>query len=611
MDIEEVTTHTADGSHNKNIFKSEIVKTETETNEVTSSSVQAGATTTTPPTTAIRTESSNNNSKTLKRCLSVPILRAGPASTSMTTRSAAAAMAMRNSSGNSASVSAGRDGLLTPKKNQNFVMRDGDISTGNNFSQSIHIGRSNPSSREVSPAPVYNIFAPRARRYSASYTPHGAAGAAGNVTSSSGLPLCLTPRVSQLRQEECVDMLNSREANHEREVHSAMQMSQSWEDLTLVAENWSCKSEELSNPLQVTLPSGVASCSSPSPTSNRAGMRLPYGLSPSPTRRTFATRRSMSPIAMRPSQLGPVKRKFELEESATGSNWNIYSQPPLKKMFTESRGSSPICQSPSSICPSPDSGTYDGGRITPKLFLSKLCTTNTNNNNSACSSPSSSVSGGIIDSTTTSGVCSSASSTTSSVSGGSEPMCIGGSGGGNGGIMDEGIFVTDSDDKLRQSVISISNNRAAAGSGFTLGSGYSSGIGVSGNDVQPMSTDMQDDATLLDDIKSETSSIGGCSSISIESSSCDSASKAAASFLNRLNVDDISTSPLAVQKSFYINKQGGLTGHKKYIVSSGSTSSSELIESINVSSTSGNSAADALIAATAADVSSTSACTSG
>ncbi|XP_014094669.1 uncharacterized protein [Bactrocera oleae] len=500
-----------------------------------------------------------NNSKTLKRCLSVPILRAGPSFTSMTTRAAAAAMAMRNvgNTANSVGGNTPKEALSTPIKHQAFNKRDavGDASTVNNFGHNIHIGipRSNPSSREVSPAPVFNIFAPRARRYSASYTPHGAASAGGNSTAVSGLPLCLTPRVSQLRQEECVDMLNTREANHERELHSAMQMSQSWEDLTLVAENWSCKSEDLSNPLQVSLPSGVTSCSSPSPTNNRAGMRLPYGLSPSPTRRTFATRRSMSPIAMRPSQLGPVKRKFELDEGGTGSNWNIYSQPPLKKIFTESRGSSPVCQSPSSICPSPDSGTYDG-RITPKLFISKLCTNNTNNN-SACSSPSSSVSGGIGDSTITSGICSSGSSTASSISGGSEPMCI-----GSGGI-DEGISVTENNEKL-------GNNR----------------ISNTGSEVQAMTTDIQDDATLLDDMKSETSSIGGCSSISIESSSCDSASKAAASFLNRLNVDDISTSPLAVQKSFYINKQG-LTGNKKFIVSS---ISSEPTESINVTSSNVN-----------------------
>ncbi|XP_053960735.1 serine-rich adhesin for platelets isoform X1 [Anastrepha ludens] len=560
----------------------EPVTTVTEvTIKLASSSVHVGV------TTADSTETLNNN-KTLKRCLSVPILRAGPSSTSMTTRSAAAAMAMRNS-GNAA-VSAGRsanskEALSTPKKNQIFTKRDpiGDASGGNNFGHNIHIGipRSNPSSREVSPAPVFNIFAPRARRYSASYTPHGVAGAAGSAAVASGLPLCLTPRVSQLRQEECVDMLNSREANHEREVHSAMQMSQSWEDLTLVAENWSCKSEELSNPLQVILPAGVASCSSPSPTSNRAGMRLPYGLSPSPTRRTFATRRSMSPIAMRPSQLGPVKRKFELDDSGAGSNWNVYSQPPMKKIFTESRGSSPVCQSPSSICPSPDSGTYDG-RITPKLFISKLCTNNTNNN-SACSSPSSSVSGGIIDSTTTSGICSSSSSTTSSVSGGCEPMCIGGGG------IDEGISVVDNEDKAASNTISTGS--ASVGGGDT----------IAGNGVHPMNTDIQDDATLLDDIKSETSSIGGCSSISIESSSCDSASKAAASFLNRLNVDDISTSPLAVQKSFYINKQG-LTGHKKFIVSSGG---GEPMESININSTSGSSTA--MMVATEVST----ACTSG
>jgi len=39
---------------------------------------------------------------------------------------------------------------------------------------------------------------------------------------------------------------------------------------------------------------------------------------------------------MRPSQLGPVKRKFELDDNPTqGSNWSVYSPPPLKKIFTE------------------------------------------------------------------------------------------------------------------------------------------------------------------------------------------------------------------------------------------------------------------------------------
>lgn len=69
-----------------------------------------------------------------------------------------------------------------------------------------------------------------------------------------------------MRLEECADISNSREVNHEREIHSSMQISQSWEDLTLVTENWSCKSDDMTHPLQVALPTGPIVCSSPSPT---------------------------------------------------------------------------------------------------------------------------------------------------------------------------------------------------------------------------------------------------------------------------------------------------------------------------------------------------------
>lgn len=114
--------------------------------------------------------------------------------------------------------------------------------------------------RENAPSPVFNILAPRARRYSASFSGGGAVG--GGLAGPR-----LTPRVSQLRFEESADISNSREVKHEREVHSAMQMSQSWEDLTLVTENLSCKSDEfMVNPLQVCLPIGPPVCSSPSPT---------------------------------------------------------------------------------------------------------------------------------------------------------------------------------------------------------------------------------------------------------------------------------------------------------------------------------------------------------
>lgn len=391
-------------------------------------------------------------SKALKRCLSVPIIN-----NQLPNQSSSATSSIANTN-------------QTPKKQiiqkqQTFAPQSIEKMTSTTATAAPQI--SNPPSREVSPAPVFNIFAPRARRYSASFSPMGvaaAAAAASGVAGGAATPIPrLTPRVNQLRQEECAD-LNSREVNHEREVHSAIQMSQSWEDLTLVTENWSCKSDEMSNPLQVNLPSGISSCSSPSPTSNRAGMRLPYGLSPSPTRRTFSTRRSMSPIAMRPSQLGPVKRKFELDDT---SNWNICSPPPLKKIFTESRGSSPICQSPSSICPSPDSGTYDG-RMTPKLFISKLCTNNTTNSQS-CSSPMGTPNGidAGIDVQSNGSVSSPATNTCSSS--GSEPMCI-------------TPFESVSDE----------TNQTADKKVV----------------VVPPVVD-NDDATLMEDIKSETSSISG------------------------------------------------------------------------------------------------------
>lgn len=126
----------------------------------------------------------------------------------------------------------------------------------------------------------------------------------------------LTPRVSQLRQEECIDVAG-REAAHEKEIHSAMQISQSWEDLTLEAEGLSFKESDsptqhlnkdrqltkrVFDPLSLNLSvNGPPMCSSPSPTRSSLGQRTCYSpglhmvswknsLSPSPTRKAFATR---------------------------------------------------------------------------------------------------------------------------------------------------------------------------------------------------------------------------------------------------------------------------------------------------------------------------------
>ncbi|XP_041431061.1 P2R1A-PPP2R2A-interacting phosphatase regulator 1 isoform X4 [Xenopus laevis] len=104
-------------------------------------------------------------------------------------------------------------------------------------------------------------------------------------------------RLHQIKQEEGVDLMINRETAHEREVQVAMQMSQSWE-------------ESLS--LQ---------CFSPSLQILVSSKGLPPSPTPSPTRR-FTTR-SQSPInCIRPSSLGPLKRKGEME---------IESQP--KRLF--------------------------------------------------------------------------------------------------------------------------------------------------------------------------------------------------------------------------------------------------------------------------------------
>ncbi|KAM7160782.1 P2R1A-PPP2R2A-interacting phosphatase regulator 1-like isoform X3 [Lepidochelys kempii] len=95
-------------------------------------------------------------------------------------------------------------------------------------------------------------------------------------------------RLHQIRREEGVDLMN-RETAHEREVQTAMQISQSWE-------------ESLS--LQ---------CFSPSLQMFVSSNGLPPSPIPSPTRR-FSNRRSQSPInCIRPSVLGPIKRKGEME----------------------------------------------------------------------------------------------------------------------------------------------------------------------------------------------------------------------------------------------------------------------------------------------------------
>ncbi|XP_026821530.1 protein FAM122A isoform X1 [Rhopalosiphum maidis] len=174
-----------------------------------------------------------------------------------------------------------------------------------------------------------NIFLrnvqPRFRRFSTSGSPH-------NVMPNTSPKL--VHRVNQLRQEETVDLIN-REVAHEREIHSAMQISQSWEDLSIMIDS-PTKTDEgqfgkqpggmygrsnVYDPLHLNF-SMTSAPSSPSPTRSLRHCVSPSlfkpNLSPSPTRKTFTSglcfRRSLSPISMRPSTLGPVKRKCDMDD---------------------------------------------------------------------------------------------------------------------------------------------------------------------------------------------------------------------------------------------------------------------------------------------------------
>ncbi|RZF35715.1 hypothetical protein LSTR_LSTR009583 [Laodelphax striatellus] len=201
--------------------------------------------------------------------------------------------------------------------------------------------------KQREPTSSFNFFSTqgRARRssYSASFSP---------MQNSGGLSPRLTPRVNQILQEECENAIG-REMAHEREVHSAMAMSQSCEDLRLVGNkdeklalqlNENSESNDSTNGSERGSVSGgggggskmartglldplhisTSVCSSPSPSPTRMLSMRPQNfsptawrtnLSPSPTRKAFCTRRSSSPIAMRPSSLGPVKRKVDVDDN--------------------------------------------------------------------------------------------------------------------------------------------------------------------------------------------------------------------------------------------------------------------------------------------------------
>ncbi|XP_065756580.1 PABIR family member 2 isoform X5 [Phocoena phocoena] len=129
-----------------------------------------------------------------------------------------------------------------------------------------------------------------------------------------------TTIMSRHSLEEGMDMMN-RETAHEREVQTAMQISQSWDESLSLSDSDFDKPEKLYSPKRIDFtpvspaPSptrGFGKCFSPSLQMFVSSSGLPP--SPVPSPRRFSSRRSQSPVkCIRPSVLGPLKRKGEME----------------------------------------------------------------------------------------------------------------------------------------------------------------------------------------------------------------------------------------------------------------------------------------------------------
>ncbi|XP_073655361.1 PABIR family member 2 isoform X11 [Tursiops truncatus] len=127
-------------------------------------------------------------------------------------------------------------------------------------------------------------------------------------------------RLLQIKREEGMDMMN-RETAHEREVQTAMQISQSWDESLSLSDSDFDKPEKLYSPKRIDFtpvspaPSPTRGfgkqCFSPSLQMFVSSSGLPPSPVPSPRR---FSRRSQSPVkCIRPSVLGPLKRKGEME----------------------------------------------------------------------------------------------------------------------------------------------------------------------------------------------------------------------------------------------------------------------------------------------------------
>ncbi|XP_062040401.1 PABIR family member 2 isoform X6 [Lepus europaeus] len=162
---------------------------------------------------------------------------------------------------------------------------------------------------------VFEPYTFRARRNSATIMSHHS-----SLLSSSPNRIP-NSRLHQIKREEGLGIMN-RETAHEREVQAAMQISQSWDESLSLSDSDFDKQEKLYSPKRIDFtpvspaPSPTRGfgkqCFSPSLQMFVSSSGLPP--SPVPSPRRFSCRRSQSPVkCIRPSVLGPLKRKGEME----------------------------------------------------------------------------------------------------------------------------------------------------------------------------------------------------------------------------------------------------------------------------------------------------------
>ncbi|XP_062040402.1 PABIR family member 2 isoform X7 [Lepus europaeus] len=165
---------------------------------------------------------------------------------------------------------------------------------------------------------VFEPYTFRARRNSATIMSHHSSVSIRLLSSSPNrIP---NSRLHQIKREEGLGIMN-RETAHEREVQAAMQISQSWDESLSLSDSDFDKQEKLYSPKRIDFtpvspaPSPTRGfgkqCFSPSLQMFVSSSGLPPSPVPSPRRFSW---RSQSPVkCIRPSVLGPLKRKGEME----------------------------------------------------------------------------------------------------------------------------------------------------------------------------------------------------------------------------------------------------------------------------------------------------------